>query len=375
MRSRLMVITTMIVVAHLMCVSSALAVKHIVNMTNFAFSPAKTHVMPGDTVRWVWASGLHTTASDVSSPKSWSSPTLSGAGQNFEVVFNFSDGPGPFPYHCAIHSLTMFDTIFVDYSPKVHVISVSNFAFSPPHTHVYPGDTVLWKWVGGFHNTASDLSSPKAWTSPNLTTSGNFFSLVISAADGPGPFPYHCDVHPLTMMDTLFVDYGPKVHVISVGDFAFTPPKTHIDPGDTVLWKWVSGFHNTASDLSSPKSWTSANLTAAGNFFSLVFTAGDGFGPFPYHCDVHPLTMLDTIFVNGAPPACTTCGDANSDGAVDISDAVFLISHIFSGGAAPGDCNYPKGKGDANGDGTVDISDAVYLISRIFSGGPPPHCQ
>ena len=23
----------------------------------------------------------------------------------------------------------------------------------------------------------------------------------------------------------------------------------------------------------------------------------------------------------------------------------------------------------------VDISDAVYLISRIFTGGPPPHCQ
>jgi photosystem II stability/assembly factor-like uncharacterized protein len=72
--------------------------------------------------------------------------------------------------------------------------------------------------------------------------------------------------------------------------------------------------------------------------------------------------------------SCLTCGDANSDGAIDISDAVFLISHIFTGGAAPQDCNYAKGKGDANGDTAVDISDAVYLISRIFSGGPAPHC-
>jgi hypothetical protein len=74
-------------------------------------------------------------------------------------------------------------------------------------------------------------------------------------------------------------------------------------------------------------------------------------------------------------PSCTGCGDANSDGAVDISDAVSVISFIFSGGSAPADCNYFRGKGDANGDGTVDISDAVYLISHIFSGGAAPHCQ
>jgi hypothetical protein len=28
--------------------------------------------------------------------------------------------------------------------------------------------------------------------------------------------------------------------------------------------------------------------------------------------------------------------------------------------------------GDANNDGTVDISDAVYLISYTFAGGPAP---
>jgi hypothetical protein len=71
------------------------------------------------------------------------------------------------------------------------------------------------------------------------------------------------------------------------------------------------------------------------------------------------------------------CGDANGDAAIDISDVVFLIAHIFSGGSAPGPCECygtGKAKGDANGDGAVDISDAVYLIARIFSGGNPPHC-
>jgi hypothetical protein len=72
---------------------------------------------------------------------------------------------------------------------------------------------------------------------------------------------------------------------------------------------------------------------------------------------------------------CTACGDADSSGGIDISDAVFLIQFIFQGGPAPADCNYTFGMGDADGSGGVDISDAVYLIQYIFQGGPAPHCQ
>ena len=62
------------------------------------------------------------------------------------------------------------------------------------------------------------------------------------------------------------------------------------------------------------------------------------------------------------------CGDANGSGTVNISDAVYLIAYIFSGGPAPN----PLVAGDANCSGTVNISDAVYLIAYIFSGGPAP---
>jgi hypothetical protein len=62
------------------------------------------------------------------------------------------------------------------------------------------------------------------------------------------------------------------------------------------------------------------------------------------------------------------CGDANSDGSVDISDVVCLIAYIFSGGSAP----EPLRAGDANCDSAVDISDVVYLIAYIFSGGSAP---
>jgi aminopeptidase N len=78
------------------------------------------------------------------------------------------------------------------------------------------------------------------------------------------------------------------------------------------------------------------------------------------------LTSFALTVKEGLPPL--TCGDANSDHAVNISDAVFLIGYIFAGGAAPD----PLSSGDVNCVDSVNISDAVYLISYIFSGGPAP---
>jgi hypothetical protein len=61
-------------------------------------------------------------------------------------------------------------------------------------------------------------------------------------------------------------------------------------------------------------------------------------------------------------------GDANADAVANISDVVYLIAYIFSGGSAPS----PLLAGDANCDQTVNISDAVYVIAYIFAGGPAP---
>jgi hypothetical protein len=62
------------------------------------------------------------------------------------------------------------------------------------------------------------------------------------------------------------------------------------------------------------------------------------------------------------------CGDANGDGAVSLSDAIFLIYYIFQNGLAPD----PIEAGDANCDGLLNISDAVYLMIHIFKEGPLP---
>jgi hypothetical protein len=62
------------------------------------------------------------------------------------------------------------------------------------------------------------------------------------------------------------------------------------------------------------------------------------------------------------------CGDANDDGGVNISDAVYIINCVFKGGP----CAEPDKGGDANCDDIANIADAVYLVNLIFRGGPAP---
>ncbi|MBD3217858.1 MAG: hypothetical protein GF310_06225 [candidate division Zixibacteria bacterium] len=62
------------------------------------------------------------------------------------------------------------------------------------------------------------------------------------------------------------------------------------------------------------------------------------------------------------------CGDANGDGSVNVSDAVYIINYVFIGGDIP----FPIEAGDANGDGSCNVSDAVFIINHVFIGGPAP---
>lgn len=72
---------------------------------------------------------------------------------------------------------------------------------------------------------------------------------------------------------------------------------------------------------------------------------------------------------NGIGDACQyICGDANGDGQVNVGDAVFLITFVFKGGAAPD----PVCSGNANGDTDTNVGDAVYLIAFVFKSGPAP---
>jgi hypothetical protein len=61
-------------------------------------------------------------------------------------------------------------------------------------------------------------------------------------------------------------------------------------------------------------------------------------------------------------------GDANADSTTDISDAIKVLSFLFTGGKALS-CQEAT---DVTDDGTVDISDGIALLSYLFLGGKAP---
>ena len=70
-------------------------------------------------------------------------------------------------------------------------------------------------------------------------------------------------------------------------------------------------------------------------------------------------------------------GDVNSDGDLDVSDAVSLLSWLYMGGADPAPLACATGyaassSGDLNRDSDIDLSDPIYLLAHLYKGGPEP---
>lgn len=63
-------------------------------------------------------------------------------------------------------------------------------------------------------------------------------------------------------------------------------------------------------------------------------------------------------------------GDSNDDGAVDLSDASFILSTLFTSSDGPGIACADSA--DTDDDGVINLTDAVRLLSFLFRGDEPP---
>ncbi len=99
----------------------------------------------------------------------------------------------------------------------------------------------------------------------------------------------------------------------------------------------------------------------------LVLTTYQG-GPTVY-TDVSGFSIYPELVHGSVTITDVLCGDANGDGVINVSDAVFVINYVFIPGSPVPD---PVCVADANGDGTVNVSDAVTLINYVFIPGSPP---
>ena len=79
-----------------------------------------------------------------------------------------------------------------------------------------------------------------------------------------------------------------------------------------------------------------------------------------------PLALASGILAIGADCISFRRGDANDDGRIDMSDAIFTLNYLFLGGEAPPCLD----AADSNDDGIVDISDPIYILNFLFLGSP-----
>jgi hypothetical protein len=158
-----------------------------------------------------------------------------------------------------------------------------------------------------------------------------------------------------SIADTYSADYqlGNEITtgVLSVGAVWF-PPVEEMPPAGSGTLAYL------VFDIIATEETTTDLVFTTYQGAPSIYTGTDGQNRYPDETD-GTVTIIEVQYV---------CGDANNDGLVNITDAVFLIQYIFAGGAAPD----PLCLGDANGDGLVNITDAVYLIQWIFAGGAGP---
>ena len=76
-------------------------------------------------------------------------------------------------------------------------------------------------------------------------------------------------------------------------------------------------------------------------------------------CACPPVGAGDSAFLRG---------DSNTDGRVDLSDAVFTLAYLFQGGDGP----LCADSLDSNDSGEVDISDPSHTLRHLFLGGSAP---
>ena len=143
------------------------------------------------------------------------------------------------------------------------------------------------------------------------------------------------------------------------------------------------------TDVEADEYHTNFALNQSGDQIYLYRAEGDGFGAIDFHefgrqqlnvsLSRDPDGSREGSFrpaPGGSPGAPTPPsegglflrGDSNADCDVNLSDGVFLLNHLFLGGAAP-QC---PDAADADNSGELSLTSVIYVLNFLFLGGPAP---
>jgi len=148
----------------LLPLGQAFATKHVITVQNFSFTPSSiTDVIVGDTMRWEWVSGSHTTTSTIipAGAATWDSP-INSANPSFEYKVAVA---GTFNYKCTPHAAMGMVGSFVASAP------VATLSITPSNRNVQSaaGSTTF----SVTSNSNWTALSNATWCTVNPSGSGN----------------------------------------------------------------------------------------------------------------------------------------------------------------------------------------------------------
>ncbi|MEM7166320.1 MAG: PKD domain-containing protein [Planctomycetota bacterium] len=244
-------------------------------------------------------------------------------------------------------SATMTVPNYIVAQPPTNILSFPDLKVTSPDTITHPiltshpGEVQGFQVIAEFNNNLT--------TAVNLTITGTFTDTVLPefletnyVISPTGVDSYLAIVTIFDVQEPFLSQTLPPGNAQTIGFFEYTIP-AGLPVGLTGAITLVDGAYppGPAPPLN--------NVIAVG---------GASLSPFLDHA------VIEVV----APSTKFLRGDANSNGTIDLSDTVFILAFLFSGGTAP---SCPDAA-DPNDTGAIDIADAVYLLGYLFSNGAHP---
>jgi plastocyanin len=250
-----------------------------------------TSIKVGDTVKWTWTGGPHSTTSgtckgggggyygaqaDCSQSGVWDSNSHSAP---FDFSRTFTS-PGTYTYYCAVHGEAMTGSVVVSADTPETTPTPG-----PPGAATTPAQREPVRQAQDRQHDTRVVGRP----SPNTGT----IATATPTVPGPSPTPTRTPTPPLSASTRVV-----EIRSNFFRDRASGNSTTTIDVGTKVQWEWESGFHSTTSGncCTGDQKWDSGAKSSG--TFEHTFAEADRGRSFPYFCTVHGAMMTGTVVVN-----------------------------------------------------------------------------
>jgi plastocyanin len=341
------------------------ATKHIVNVQNFSFSPANiSNVQLGDTIRWVWISGTHTTTSTTipAGAAIWDNPiTSTNTSFEYKVIV-----AGTFNYKCTPHSSMGMIGSFT-------AVAAATLSVLPPNQNVSAaaGNTAFSVTSNSNWNTSSN----SAWCTVTPSGSGN--GSIIAA------FTMNSSTSPRTAIVTITVAGVPSQTVTvsqagAAATLAVAPPNRDVSP--------LSGI--TTFSVTSNSNWTAS----CNSSWCTVTPSGSGNGTIEANYDqntsISQRIAVISVVVSGVPTQSVTITQASAERTLSVTPpnqnveaaAGITTFSVLSNSAwtAISDVSWCSVTPSGTGDGTIqaiyeenpDNTPRIATLSIVVAGLP-----